>query len=340
MFKNARISLTAFYLIAIMSVSIIFSTVIYKVVTSELLTLERNQRFRIERRFQDNKLFLDDNSMFPLPPNTELLVDTSHRVLFRLTIINVVIFIVSGVVGYILAGRTLKPIADMVDEQNRFITDASHELRTPLTSLRSGFEVFLRNRKATLPLAKTLVIESIDEVNKLDRLSSALLNLAYYQKPDDTFITKKVNLDEVINTAIKKTAAMATNKKIKVSYSKKSVFIKGDGDRLRELFVILLDNAIKYSPPKNDIILKVVKKGGKVTVLVIDHGIGIEKKDIPHIFDRFYRADHARTKSDSNGFGLGLSIAKKIVEQHKGSITVESTLNKGSEFNITFSAYS
>ena len=217
MFKNARISLTAFYLIAIMSVSIIFSTVIYRVVTSELLTLERNQRFRIERRFQDHKLFTDDeNSIFPLPPNTELLVDTSHRVLFRLTIINVVIFIVSGVIGYMLAGRTLKPIADMVDEQNRFITDASHELKTPLTSLRSGFEVFLRARKNTVKEARLLTKESLVEIGKLQKLSDSLLELARFDLPNKNYAFETVKLDTVVAASVKNITTIARKKNISI----------------------------------------------------------------------------------------------------------------------------
>lgn len=326
MFHSARLKLTAWYLMIIMLISIMFSVVIYKVTSHEVERFERIQRFRIERlrRFPDQ---------IPIAP--ELLEETKHRILFILIVINSGILIIAGGLGYILAGRTLAPIKEMVDEQNRFITDASHEMRTPLTSLKSAFEVYLRSNTQTLAEAQKLVGESIGEVNKLQSLSESLLQLAQYQKPDDRYLKfEKLSLTQVIKDAIRKIELIARQKEIAITYDAKQIEIMGNKYGLGDLILILLDNAVKYSPQASKIIVKTKRTENFVTVSIKDQGIGIHQKDISCIFDRFYRTDRARSKSDSTGYGLGLSIAKKIVEVHKGTIQVESRLGKGSVFEI------
>src|SRR3989344_3853916 len=129
MFKSARLTLTAWYLAIIMVISIAFSLMIYRVLLIEVIRFERAQRVRIERRMQ----FFNS----PIPVSLELIEEIKQRLIFRLFMVNIGIMVISGGLGYFLAGRTLKPIKEMVDEQNRFISDASHELRTPLTSLKS-----------------------------------------------------------------------------------------------------------------------------------------------------------------------------------------------------------
>lgn len=307
-----------------MCISIIFSVMIHRVLVGEVRRFERMQRFRIERRF---------HSLSSIT-NPELVKETEQRILMILIMINVGIFLVSGGLGYVLAGRTLKPIKEMVEEQNRFISDASHELRTPLTSLKTSFEVYLRNKNQTLPEAKTLMTESIKEVNTLQSLSESLLQLTYYQDTDGQVKFKKNPVKDIIQEAIHKVEPLAKQKKIAVKYDSTNLQIKWDKSTLIDCVVILLNNAIKYSPRGTIIAIKTKKIDHAVTISVIDQGIGISQKDLPRIFDRFYRADSARTKKYAGGYGLGLSIAKKIVDMHKGSIRVESSLGKGSVFTL------
>ncbi|TAL64214.1 MAG: hypothetical protein EPN88_11370, partial [Bacteroidetes bacterium] len=166
MFHSARLKLTAWYLLFIMFISLFFTVVIYRVLTGELERFARIQRFRMERH-----LYTDEYVPLPsnLPPiiELELIEETKKRLMVVLAGINGGILILFGVLGYFLAGRTLRPIQEMVDEQNQFISDASHELRTPLTSLKSSMEVYLRDRHPTMREAKSLMNEGIDEVNKL-----------------------------------------------------------------------------------------------------------------------------------------------------------------------------
>ncbi len=339
MFHSARLKLTAWYLLIIMALSIMFSVAIYQGLSNEVERFERMQRFRIERRLQEGTLFPGDTLPRRTPAtipitNPELLEETKHRILLMLVAINCGIFALSGGLGYILAGRTLMPIKDMMDDQNRFISDASHELRTPLTSLKSAFEVYLRSSRPSVKEAKTLVRESISEVNKLQSLSESLLQLAQYQKPNGYLVFEKVSLRHVIEQAIHKIQPLAKEKEIAVHYDEADNEIEGNVYGLVDLVVILLDNAVKYSPRSKNVVIKTEKTDGSILLWVKDNGCGISEKDVLYIFDRFYRADSARSKSGTNGYGLGLSIAKKIVDAHNGSISVESKPNKGATFLV------
>lgn len=324
MFKSARLKLTAWYLLIIMAVSISFSVVIYQTQINEVERFARAEQLRLERRFRIPFVVFDEN----------VFLEIKRRLVFLLLGINGVVFVVAGGMGYFLAGRTLKPISKMVSEQNRFITDSSHELRTPLTSLKSAMEVSLRDKDFTLKEAKILISENILEVNKLQSLSDELILLAQYQKPEEKVKFETVSLKEIVNKAINRIRPMAANKAITIIDNSDDLDLEADQYRLSDLFIILLDNAIKYSPKKTKVEIAAQKTDSFVKILVSDQGVGIDEKDIPHIFDRFYRADSARSKEETDGFGLGLSIAKRIVETHHGSISVESAVNKGSTFAI------
>lgn len=339
MFHSARIKLTAWYLLIIMLISVSFSVAMYRVLTSELDRVERMQRLRIERRLPEQPWIVPppdtENELSPsfrLDP--DLIVETKNRLQLILAIINFAILGSSAIAGYFLAGRTLKPISEMVDDQNRFITDASHELRTPLTSLKSEIEVNLRNKKLKLNEAKKLLASNLEEVNNLQVLSDGLIKLTQYQKGDNGLVVTKVSLASIIDEAIRKVANLAKNKNVTIVNKISDYPIEGNKQTLVELFVIFLDNAIKYSPPRSKVKLTSEKTDGNVLINIADQGIGIDEKDIPHLFDRFYQADKSRAKFGVAGYGLGLSIAKQIIDRHNGSIKVQSKSNKGSIFTV------
>ncbi len=330
MFESARFKLTGWYLLIIMLISIAFSVAIYGVLSNELTRVERVQRLRRERLLP---LGLQPNIFRQPVIDPELINESKNRLRSILILINLGILATSGILGYFLAGRTLKPIKKMVDEQSRFITDASHELRTPLTSLKSEIEVNLRDKNLNLPNAKKLLMSNLEEVNNLQYLSDNLIKLAQYQKNNGN-IFEEVDLLEILEEAVKKVINLAKNKKIIVKNNIRNIKLLGDKQSLIELFVILLDNAIKYSPQGKNVIVTSEKIDGYILIKVKDQGVGISKEDIAHIFDRFYRSDKSRTKEGISGYGLGLSIAKQIIDEHKGLIKVESEINKGSIFSI------
>ena len=257
--------------------------------------------------------------------------DSRKRLIITLLFINGGILLLAGAAGYFLAGQTLHPIQEMVLEQRRFISDASHEMRTPLTALRSEIEVGLLDKKMSLNGAKKLLKSNLEEVIHLQKLSNSLLDVS---RPSAVVTHTLVSTDEVIGTARKVVSSAARKKAIDIQVKGGSYQISGDKVSLTQLLVIILDNAIKYSPKGSQTTISVSAKGESVMLRIVDQGIGISKEDLPHVFDRFYRADTARTRD--GGHGLGLSIAKRIVEEHKGKIQIESRRNAGVSVGLSF----
>jgi len=324
MFKLARIKLTAWYLIIIMLISLSFSAVIYQGTVAELNRIEAMQRFRRP---------IPNPILHGIEP--EIIEETKHRVAFGLTLINLVILGISGAAGYFLAGKTLKPIKEMVEEQSRFVSDASHELRTPITSLKSEIEVSLRDKKLTLADAKKVLVSNLEEVNSLQNLSDKLIKMARFQKGENNFSPTQVSLAEITKEAVAKISPLARQKKIRIVNSVKPIKIQAEKESLVELCVIFLENAVKYSPMGKEIEVESVASDGHVTLKFIDHGIGIAKEDLSHIFDRFYRSDKSRTKENIPGYGLGLAIAKQIIDRHSGSVKVKSEPGRQTVFWVT-----
>lgn len=335
MFRRARITLTGWYLVIIMLISMSFSAAMYRVISLELTRIEHIQRLRTERRLP---LPFDrsEPSRFFLDP--ELVAETKNRLALTLIIINAAILASSALAGYFLAGRTLTPIVLMLDEQRRFISDASHELRTPLTALKSEIEVNLRDKQLTLSETKKLLRSNLEEVNHLQILSDRLIKLGQYQKGNNGLSMTTISLQSAIQDAVQKTEWEAKEKDIAITYAGGDFAIMGNLRAIAELFVIFLDNAIKYSPKQTKVRITAQKTDGRIRVRISDQGEGIPKEDLPHVFDRFYRSDKSRTKTTIPGYGLGLSIAKQIVDQHHGSITVQSKPNNGSTFTVELPA--
>lgn len=336
-FKSAYLKLTLYYVLIVMIISLVFSLTIYNISLREIdRGLGRQMRALRE---------LPDDSQLPFPfqdlerIKLEQQEATNNYLRLNLIYFNILILALSAVISYFLAKRTLRPIEEMVLAQNRFIADASHELKTPLTAIRTEIEVNLRNKKLRLEDSKKLLASNLEEVGKLETLSNALLNLAKYRE-DIKLEFKKISLSEIIVEAYEKIEKMATKKSIVFSChpaldaGSNRIYIKGDKQSLIELFVILLDNAVKYSPKNSKVTINIFKKDKHAAVEVKDHGIGIKASDLPHIFDRFYRADHSRNKEKADGYGLGLSIAKRIVKLHGGTMVCQSSPGKGSEFII------
>jgi len=332
MFQHARLKLTAWYILIALIIAFLFSLLSYN-----------GLRFEFEQGLQRQRVYFQQGFMRPNgPPVTilrrtdpELMREMRTHLLLRILYIDGAIILVSAIGGYLLAGRTLKPIQRMVEEQNRFITDASHELRTPLTSLRSELEASLLSKKLSEKEARDVLKSNLEEVISLQMLSDNLLELATQQKPFNQVSFGEINLLEVIEGSVKKILPIAKKKNIHIKNNVKSSQIIGERSYLIELFIILLDNAIKYSDSQSTITLTSSSKDKMVTVAVKDEGIGIKKVDQAKIFERFYRSDKSRTKWKTKGYGLGLAIAKQIVTDHHGTIHVKSEVGKGTTFTVS-----
>jgi signal transduction histidine kinase len=219
----------------------------------------------------------------------------------------------------------------MVREQKEFVSNASHELRTPLTSLKTEIEVALRDKGPTLTGYKELLQSNLEDVDSMQRLSNYLLELNRYENSDVALEIKEIDLAEVVKKVVGQVKPLAGKKKIEITLKLQKTTVKGNENALTELSKILIENAIKYSGKSKSVEVK-TKDGGIFEVK--DYGIGIPEADLSHIFDRFYRGESSRSKEKVDGYGLGLSIAKSIVDKLGGKIKVVSVIGKGSTFTV------
>ena len=238
-------------------------------------------------------------------------------------------------------GRLAKTINAMIGrlersfaEVRRFTADASHELRTPLAAIRTEAEVALRS-PLSLEDHQQLLMSILEECGRLTQLTDQLLALAR----EDVGLARpaRVPLDlaALVDETVETMRPLAESKGITLRVEPGGyVPLSGDGVRLRQVFFSLLDNAIKYTPAGGSVEAGAALRGRAVVAIVRDTGIGIPPEHLPHVFDRFYRVDKARSRSEG-GTGLGLSIAKSIVEGHGGRIELESEPGRGTVCTVT-----
>jgi heavy metal sensor kinase len=215
----------------------------------------------------------------------------------------------------------------------QFTADASHELRTPLTIMQGELEIALRGERSVEEYIDTLG-SSLEEVERMSRIVNDLLLLSKSDMGQETMQHESVDLESLIEGLLPPFKLMAEEQQIELSSSLAEVdMVCGDQLKLRQLLVNLLTNAIRYTSAGGKVNLMVKNVESGVEIAVADTGIGIPAEDIPRIFDRFYRADKARSRQ-YGGSGLGLSIVKSIVNSHEGTIKVDSVVGEGSVFKV------
>lgn len=335
MFRSARLRLTAWYMLMIMWVSVVFSAVIYSMISFQIEGMIRRQNERITRMQNESNVGPGFRFAPNMPPfiSTDELENQKKQLLVSLLFVNVGIAVLVGGASYILSGKTLKPIAQMVEEQNQFISDSSHELRTPIATMRAEMEQQLLEKRIPDAAARKLIASNLEELTSLQNLTNNLLQLAKVHPAHPEKETVMISVLESITVAIKKVTPIAKGKSITVVHPKGDAFVRGVEQSLVQLWVIILDNAIKYSPEHTTIAVNIKTKDHFVDVSFRDEGVGIAPKDLPHIFDRFFRSDASRSVVD--GYGLGLSIAKKIVSSMRGTISARKNSGKGMTFIVS-----
>lgn len=225
----------------------------------------------------------------------------------------------------------LDRLEDSFQMQQQFIADSSHELRTPLTVIRGNLDLLRRNPDPKNQAESLNAIEK--ETVRMQRLVRDLLLLAQADARQ-AFEMSPLQLDTIVLDVYMETKVLADAKHQTLRLPHfEAVTVDGDSDRLKRALVNLVENAIKYTPEEGQVNLSLFKGTRWARVLIEDNGIGIAEKDVPHIFDRFYRVDKARSRS-GGGTGLGLAIVKHIIEGHGGRITVSSKIGKGSTFTV------
>lgn len=226
--------------------------------------------------------------------------------------------------------QTLERLEALFTSQQRFLADVSHELRTPLTVIKGNVDLMRRMKQLD-----DESLASIDqEAGRLTRLVGGLLMLAQAESGKLPLNFKPVELDILVTEVFQEMRVIAGNR-VRVHLNEiDQMQVNGDRDRLKQVLINLVANAIQYTPQNGDVFLSLARVGDQARIICRDTGPGIPSEDLPHIFERFYRAEKSRTRGKSTGFGLGLSITKWIVEHHNGRIEVESKEGKGTTFAI------
>lgn len=243
--------------------------------------------------------------------------------------------LVAVAAGYFLAGRALVPIKKSWEKQQQFVSDASHEIRTPLAVIQARTDLLFQEPNATIE-EKAVDISIISkEVRRLNKLVNSLLTLTRTDSNQIEVNKAPFYLNELITEIVDQYAEIAVfQDKTMTSHVSEEIPFFGDKERIHQLLVILIDNALKFTDIGGEINISCVTNSSSIVLAVEDNGIGLSKEEIPKIFDRFYQVEKSRAINE--GAGLGLSIAKWIVDIHQGVIKVTSEPNKKTRFEIIF----
>jgi signal transduction histidine kinase len=229
--------------------------------------------------------------------------------------------------------------------QRRFVADASHELRTPLTAIRGNVDVVLRQINARQEESEFApdMLDALEDIRReSERMARLLGDLLLLARADDAgrdeaITWAPVRLDEIAHEVARAARGLTTGQFLEI-HAPEPVTIEADADRMRQLLLALLDNAIRHTPPSGQVVVEIAPLPGSGAILrVRDSGEGIAPEHLPHIFERFYRADGARARA-TGGTGLGLAIARAIVTAHGGEIAVDSKPGLGATFTIVLPA--
>lgn len=319
------------YLAIIMLLSVSFSVVFYNASSREL-----------GRQLPPIAAFQEFNAGNSGPGNTrsrqideflaQRIAEGRSALAERLIWLNLLAVAAGSALSYYLARRTLEPIEANVEAQAQFVSDASHELRTPLTALQTSNEVALRRRSLSETEARELLRQNITEVTKLKSLTDGLLRLATQSAGPP--VLEPVSLQDGAAEAMNRVINLAQSKQIAVEDSVAATSVLAQSTDVVQIVVILLENAIKYSPAGSTVYLSSSVRGRTGSIHVRDTGPGIRPYDQRRIFERFYRADQSRSRQVVEGHGIGLSLARKLAHRYGGEITVASTVGKGSSFTL------
>lgn len=266
--------------------------------------------------------------------NVNLESEILESFLKLLSIGTIITIILSIIASYVLSKKSMEPIVKSMERHTEFVQNASHELRTPLTIIQAKQELLLQEPEAKILDKAEEIRLTLNETKRITKLTKDLMILARSDSNTMNIQREKINIDNMIKEIIKPYMEIAEmqEKRIELKLDfKENIWL--DRNKIHQLFVILLDNAIKYTEKHDKIEIITQSKEGKCIIKIKDTGIGISKEGLEHIFERFYREDKARTR-ENGGSGLGLAIAECIVRAHKGEIKATQNNPKGTIFTI------
>lgn len=279
------------------------------------------------------------NEDVPLVKYVKILVMVNGEVnsrneIVRIYMISAILMILAGAIASIILSITaMRPIIETLNKQMAFVSDASHELRTPLAIVQSKLENTLTKSNLTVYDVSEDIAISLKEVARLNKLTTDLLQLARSDSSRDKINFENVNLTQIVRETsdIFREMAALNKKEFTLELEEVNAFV--DRNKITQLLIIILDNALRYTNEKDEIKVSLTTVNSDFHLEITDTGIGISEETKKHIFERFYREDKARSR-ETGGNGLGLAIAKTIVEEHMGKIVADHHEPKGTKISI------
>ena len=323
-FTKTKITFTLWYSFVLFIILVAFSIFTYTLETQDVtrIVLLRDYGTNVPKTLtqgEKDQILLQIN-------------EVKKSFIIDLVLVDDIVLLLGAFISFFLSGIALKPIRESFQRQKEFMADASHELRTPITAIQTAAEVSLRKSKQKEDY-KRVVMQTLKETQRMSRMIDELIQLSRADTGIARFFKTKINLEDTLSEVTDELTPLAAKKRISLNQTLEKVIINADSERIKQLAIIILDNAIKYTPNGGRIEIKTGKKNRKPYFQVTDNGIGIPKTEQEKIFYRFYRIDKSRSQE---GAGLGLSIAKWIADLHQAEIQVKSNKGKGSTFKVVF----
>ena len=258
-----------------------------------------------------------------------------QKATYALIFLGVFALLIATAIGHFMAGRAIIPLKEAYDKQKQFAADASHELRTPLAVVMSSADLLLADPSIQEPFLREVLEDMKSEVKKMSTLVSDLLIVARSDNNALKIKIQRFDLGKLLRQNVRMMRPIAEKKNIRLyGDNLEKVIMTGDEQKIKQLILILVDNAIKYTPSGGEVIVKLEHADIHSAIFSVqDSGIGIAPEDQQKIFERFYRVDKARSR-EMGGNGLGLAIATEILKIHSGKIFVDSEPGRGTKFTV------
>ncbi len=336
-FQKARLKLTGLYILILFVILNLFTVSLFWILKKEeIIHIQKLQNIwhKEEIFFPNQKITIIELKQDKPQIKSKEIIDLQHVFLEiikkRILIIEFLLLALAGGLSYFLSGKTLRPIQEKNEQQKQFLADVSHELKNPLSALKMTLDV-VKNQKEWKQGEINDVLSDID--TEIKRLSTITQDLILLEKSNKVNFKEKVKLNNIIENIIEKCRYFAKKKNIKINTYLEKCIIYAEKKDVEKLVFNLLHNSIKFSYLNGKIEIKLLSNG---EFIIRDFGIGVSKEDLPKIFNRFYKADNARTFNEENGSGLGLSIVKKICDKNHWKINIKTNLEKGMTFFCKF----
>lgn len=256
------------------------------------------------------------------------------KLIYTFSIVSLITLVAIFFISRFFANKSIAPIREAFDKQKQFIADASHELKTPLAVINTNVDVLLSNGEDPINAQSKWLHYIKSEVERMTKLTNDLLYLTQVNYSDVKMIYSGFNMSDTVESIILTMEAVIYENNILLDYAiEPNLTTYGNSEQIKQVVMILLDNALKYTDTKGKINLTLKREYNNIVLSLTNTGKGIPEEHLDRIFDRFYRIDKSRSRN-SGGYGLGLAIAKTIVEQHGGKISVKSVLNESTSFKI------